>query len=179
MRELITIVEEKSRDQLELNKLPYDRDSLEPVLSKQAIDYHYGKLAKGYVDRYNAGEGDDEFNQAGAYLHNIFFTQLQPPSAANKPQGAVSALINQHYGSYEKFQEELKSQAMSIQGSGWVYLAKNGSIKTIKNHQIKSDILLLIDFWEHAFALDYQHDKQKYLKNFWKIINWDAVNQRL
>lgn len=179
MRDLIALVEEKSKDVLELNKLPYGRDELAPVLSKETIDYHYGKLAKGYVDRYNAGEGDADFNRAGAHLHNIFFSQLQPVSAGNKPQGAVSALINQHYGSYERFQEELQSVAMSIQGSGWVYLAKNGSIKTIKNHQIKNDIVLLIDWWEHAFAIDYQWDKARYLKNMWRIINWDAVNQRL
>ena len=65
---------------------------------------------------------------------------------------------------------------MSIQGSGWVYLARNGSIKTIVNHQIKEDILLLVDWWEHAWALDYQADKQKYLENQWKIIDWGKIN---
>jgi Fe-Mn family superoxide dismutase len=69
--------------------------------------------------------------------------------------------------------------AMSIQGSGWVYLSKKGEIKTITNHQIKNDIALLIDWWEHAWALDYEHDKAKYLNNIWRIINWDVVNSRL
>ena len=68
---------------------------------------------------------------------------------------------------------------MAIQGSGWVYLARNGSIKTIENHQIRSDILLLIDWWEHSFNIDYRADKEKYLKNIWKIINWAVINDRL
>ena len=68
---------------------------------------------------------------------------------------------------------------MSIQGSGWVYVNSKGDIKTIKNHAIKKDIILLIDWWEHAWALDYQKDKKKYLKNIWKIIDWDHVNSLL
>ena len=71
MRELIALTEEKTK--LELKKLPYGTSSLSPVMSKTTIDNHYGKLARSYVDRYNKGEGDPTFNEAGAYLHNIFF----------------------------------------------------------------------------------------------------------
>ena len=67
---------------------------------------------------------------------------------------------------------------MKVQGSGWVYLARDGKIKTIKNHEIKMDIVLLIDWWEHAWALDYQADKKKYLARQWKIINWDVISAR-
>jgi Fe-Mn family superoxide dismutase len=179
MRDLITLVESKSKVDLELNKLPYARDELAPVMSKATIDYHYATLAKSYVTRYNAGEGDADFNEAGAYLHNIFFPQLMPPKGANNPTGSVKALIEKKYGSYKQFQEEIKTTAMSIQGSGWVYMSRTGEIKTIKNHQVRKDIALLIDWWEHAWALDYQADKAKYLSNIWRIINWDVVNQRL
>jgi Fe-Mn family superoxide dismutase len=68
---------------------------------------------------------------------------------------------------------------MGIQGSGWVYLADNGKIKTIVNHEIRQDIILLIDWWEHAWALDYQSDKKKYLQNQWKIINWNLISSRI
>jgi Fe-Mn family superoxide dismutase len=70
---------------------------------------------------------------------------------------------------------------MSIQGSGWVYMDYNGSIKIIPNHEYKRDmkIALLIDWWDHAWALDYQQDKAKYLANIWRIINWEVVNDRL
>ena len=85
IRHLIDLVEAKGKV-LELNKLPYGRSALAPVMSQATIDYHYGKLARGYVDRYNKGEGDKTFNEAGAFLHNIFFPQLQPPKKYQSPQ---------------------------------------------------------------------------------------------
>ena len=68
---------------------------------------------------------------------------------------------------------------MKIQGSGWVYMDTSGNIKTIVNHEVVSNIALLIDWWEHAWALDYQADKEKYLDNIWKIINWKVVSDRI
>ena len=79
----------------------------------------------------------------------------------------------------EEFKEEIEKTAMSIQGSGWVYMSTTGEIKTIANHAVKKDIAMLIDWWEHAWALDYEHDKAKYLNNIWRIINWETVNARL
>ena len=180
IRKVIDLVESKSKEaELELSPLPYGRGDLEPVLSQEALDYHYGRLAKSYVDRYNKGEGDPKFNEAGAYLHNIFFAQLRAPRSGNRPTGASLALINREHGSFDEFRSSVESAAMAIQGSGWVYMSRSGDIKTIANHAIRRDIALLIDWWEHAWALDYEHDKKKYLKNFWRIIDWDAVNGRL
>lgn len=164
---------------LERVKLTYPIDGLGKSLSKQAIEYHYGKLYKSYCDRYNAGEGDSDFNEAGAYLHNIYFSQFRAPKNSNKPEGSVLELIEEHYKSWDNFQKEFEKTAMSIQGSGWAYLSKAGKIETIKNHQIKKDIVILIDWWEHAWALDYQADKKAYLNNQWKIIDWSIINARL
>lgn len=164
---------------LEQVTLPYARDGLGRSLSKQAIDYHYGKLYKAYVDRFNAGEGDPDFNEAGAYLHSIYFPQLQPPKGSNVPAGKSLEFINTHFKSFDTFKEKFEKTAMGIQGSGWAYLAKNGEIKTIVNHQIKKDIVLLIDWWEHSWSLDYQADKKGYLTNHWKIINWNIIDARL
>lgn len=179
IRNLINLVETKNKHNLELERLPYTRDQLAPVMSKDTIDYHYGELAKSYVDRYNKGEGDPAFNEAGAFLHNIFFPQLMPPKNSNSPRGASLALINRRYGSFQKFKDQMKEEAMKIQGSGWIYMARNGDIKTIKNHQIKRDIALLIDWWEHAWAKDYAANKSKYFDNIWRCINWDKVNIRI
>lgn len=179
IRQLISLVESKEKKDLVQATLPYKRTDLDPVKSKDTLDYHYGTLYRGYVDRYNAGEGDADFNEAGAFLHNIYFTQLQPPGSGNKPAGASAELIDRKFGTYLDFQKQLEKEAMAIQGSGWVYLSRSGEIKTIKNHQIKKDIALLIDWWEHAWALDYQADKAKYLKNIWRIINWETVNRRI
>jgi len=172
------IVEGK-KDKLVQLSLPYSRTDLEPVMSKETIDYHFASLYKAYVDRYNKGEGDRDFNEAGAFLHNIYFNQFQSPSSSNNPIGAILELIEDKFKSFEAFKEEFLKIAMGIQGSGWVYLARNGSIKTIVNHQIKEDIVLLVDWWEHAWALDYQADKQKYLENQWKIIDWGKINSVL
>ena len=177
LKQLI-IEAERSKKTLVLEKLPYARSDLNPVMSEQTLDYHYGKLAKGYVDRYNSGEGDADFNEAGAFLHNIFFPQLRAPSGA-KPYDTSLEFINRHFGDYDKFKAAVEEAAMKVQGSGWVYLARNGEIKTIKNHQIRNDIVLLVDWWEHAWALDYQADKQKYLKNLWRAMNWSVINDRL
>jgi Fe-Mn family superoxide dismutase len=169
----------EGKQQLVQENLPYGKSDLAPVMSEDTINYHYGKLAAGYVKKYNAGEGNAKFNEAGAYLHNVFFPQLQPPKGGNKPAGASKELIDSKYGSFEEFKVAFEKIAMGIQGSGWVYMSKNGEIKTIVNHAVKKDIALLIDWWEHAWALDYQSDKLKYLNNIWRIINWEVVNSRL
>lgn len=171
------VLKEGREHKLEIYPLPYETNELAPVLSEDTIKYHYGKLAKTYAERYNNNEGDAGFNEAGVFLHNILFSQYQEPSGGNKPTGEILDFIEKHYKTFDKFKEEFEKTAMSIQGSGWVYLAKDGKIKTIKNHEIKKDIVLLIDWWEHAWALDYQHDKKKYLENQWKIINWDKIKE--
>jgi Fe-Mn family superoxide dismutase len=180
MRDTIDLVEASTRPaKLDTTPLPYGTDDLTPVMSRQTIDYHYESLAKGYAKRYNAGEGDANFNRAGSFLHNKFFPQLQPPRSTNRPRGAVLELIERKFKNYENFQDEIKKKAMSIQGSGWVYLSTSGDIKTIANHAVRTDICVLIDWWEHAWALDYQADKEKYLDNVWRIINWDVCSERL
>ena len=172
------LLEGKSGKTLSLNKLKYSRTALGPVLSKASLDKHLD-LAEAYVDRYNDGEGDPTFNEAGAFLHNIFFAQLKSPTSNNRPVGPIFSLIKKRYGSFGAFKEAFTEHAMKTQGSGWVYLSKSGEIKTIKNHAIKNDIVLLIDWWEHAWFHDYGTNKKKYLENMWRIINWGAVNSRL
>lgn len=178
LRKFIVEIENK-HDKLVLEKLSYKKTDLEPVLSKKNLDAHYGVLAKGYVDRYNSGEGDAKFNEAGAFLHNIFFKQFKSAGTSNKPFGSSLELINKHYTDYENFQEEFKTEAMKIQGSGWLYLSRSGKIKTIKNHEIRTDIVLLLDWWEHAWFTDYGPDKQKYFNNIWRIIDWTVINDRI
>lgn len=180
IRQDIDLLEASTRpDKLETTPLPYGVKDLDPVMSEATLDYHYEHLAKGYAKRYNAGEGNSNFNRAGSYLHNKFFPQLRTPRANNRPKGPVLELIETNFKTWEDFKEEFKKIAMSIQGSGWVYLSTSGTIKTIPNHAVRTDICCLVDWWEHAWALDYQSDKERYLDNIWKIINWDVCNQRL
>jgi Fe-Mn family superoxide dismutase len=178
IRETIDLLESKNKIELVRAKLPYKETDLAPVKSKSTLEYHYGQLYKGYVDRYNNGEGDPDFNEAGAFLHDIYFTQFHKPQAL-QPTGKILDLILRNHKSYQDFKNKFKEEAMKIQGSGWIYLSKSGTIKTIKNHEIRKDIALLVDWWEHAWALDYQSHKEKYLNNIWKIMDWDAINKKL
>lgn len=179
MREYITLLEEKSKPQdIEIIPLNFEPKEVSPVLSKDTIDLHFGKLAHGYAERFNKKEGDPEFNYAGAFLHNTLFPQYREVRNNNKPNGPIFGFINKHFGSWDLCKNAFEAEAMKIQGSGWVYLAYDGKIKTIKNHEVRDDILLLVDWWEHAFLLDYGSDKKKYLSEQWKIINWNVINTR-
>ena len=93
----------------------------------------------------------------------VYFPQFREVRDNNKPNGPMKGFIEKHFGTYEVFQKEVEFKAMAIEGSGWVYLATDGKIKTIEEHEVRDDILLLIDWWEHAFILDYGSDKKKYL----------------
>lgn len=174
----LKIVTEAKRE-LELSPLPYARDALEPVMSRDTVVYHYDHLTKGYVDRFNRGEGDSDFNEAGAFMHGLFWAQFRSPRSPNRPTGASLALIEDEHGSFETFRDEMAKAAKGIQGSGWVYLARDGSIKTIPNHKIRRDALLPIDMWEHSWALDYRWDKDEYLRRIWRLVDWDVINHRL
>ena len=172
IRDHINLVEASTKPaKLETTPLPYGIKDLDPVTSAETIDYHYEHLAKGYAKRYNAGEGNADFNRAGNFLHNKFFPQLRAPKGANKPRGPVLTLIEDKFGTWEDFKEEFKQAAMKIQGSGWVYLSTGGDIKTIANHAVRTDIALILDMWEHAFALQYKWDKESYIDSFWKIVD--------
>jgi len=177
IRNLIDLLEAKKT--LELKDLPYAQGDLSPVLSADSINFHFGTLARNYVKLYNAGEGDADFNAAGAILHNTLFEQFHAPTDKNTPNEAVMDFVSHHFDNYRNFQNQFEAAAMPIQGSGWVYLAQSGRIKTIRNHEIRDDILLLVDWWEHAFQPDYGSDKKAYLNNIWKIINWSVIADRL
>lgn len=177
IRQTLDLLEAKT--ELVLDRLGYDLDDLDPVLSKENVNFHYNKLARNYVRRYNAGEGDADFNAAGAHLHNTLFAQYQKPQSGNRPRDSVLKLIESEWDSWENFTKEFERVAMGIQGSGWVYMDSRGAIKTIPNHQMRRDIVLLVDWWEHAWYTDYGPDKARYLNNIWKIIDWSVINSRL
>jgi Fe-Mn family superoxide dismutase len=178
IRDTLNLLEAKNKQELEQINLPYSRSALSPVMSQATIDLHYGKLYKGYVDKYNKGEGDSNFNEAGAYLHSIWFSQFHSPRV-QQPRGTILNLMTRNHGSYIEFKNAFKEQAMKLQGSNWIYLSKSGAIKTIHNHAKRTDIALLVDWWEHSYINDYGSNKEKYLDNLWRIMDWDAINRRL
>ena len=161
-------------------KLPSGNNSFSPVLSSALIQFHYGKLYKGYVDRYNNKEGDRSFNEAGAKLHELYFEQFKTRSASNRPTGAILDLINREFGNFADFRTAFAEAGSKVQGSGWVYMNRSGKLKEIKNHRIPSDnVIIIVDMWEHAYQNDYHSDKKKYIDSLWKIVNWSTINSRL
>jgi Fe-Mn family superoxide dismutase len=183
--------------------LPYATDALEPVISKQTVELHYGKHHQAYVDNLNklvvgtkfensdletvVKESDGAiFNNAGQVLnHNLYFTSFKQ-GGSSVPKGALGDAINAQYGSFEKFQEEFNAAGASVFGSGWVWLAKDGSGKLSieKESNAGNPItkgltpILGFDVWEHSYYLDYQNRRADHLKELWKIIDWDVVSAR-
>jgi Fe-Mn family superoxide dismutase len=179
MRDIITLLEQKSQtESIEIIDTKYGLGDLAPVLSEKLIKFHYGKLAHAYAERFNKGEGDSEFNYAGVFLHNVLFSQFRESRTNNKPNGPVSNFINTKFKNYDNFKSQVAEAAMKLQGSGWIYLSESGTIETIHNHEVRDDILILIDMWEHAFQMDYGSDKSRYLERQWQIIDWNVINTR-
>lgn len=179
MREIIELIESNTqKDKVEIIKLSYSESSLSPVMSSSTVRYHYGKLAHNYAENFNKNKGDKQFNYAGVFLHNLFFMQFRTARSNNVPNGPLGNLIKSKFKTWENFKEKFAEHALTLQGSGWTYLARDGSIKNIQNHQIRNDILVLVDMWEHAFNMDYGSNKEKYLENIWKIMDWNVLNTR-
>jgi superoxide dismutase, Fe-Mn family len=183
--------------------LPYSPDLLEPVLSLEAIDLHYHKHTKAYFDKTNElVEGTDFehlsleelvksadgklFDQAAqAWNHVFMFSGLTIPESSHVSPVFRSVLAKQ-FGSFEDFQSEFCKSAMEIFGSGWAWLVieKNGRLKIDCRSNAGSPIkdgltpLLTCDVWEHAYYIDYQNERDVYLDSFWKIVNWEMIENR-
>jgi Fe-Mn family superoxide dismutase len=190
----------------ELPDLPYAYDALEPVISKQIMQLHHTRHHLAYVtgmnaamdklEKFRAGEGleidykavlrDLSFHTNGHKLHSIFWQNLQKPTKNNAPTGALLEKITEQFGSFEAFQTEFAGAAKSVEGSGWAALIQDGEdlhIIQIQNQNllaiVETKVLLLLDVWEHAYYLDYQNDRGKYVDAFWSIVNWNDVAARL
>ena len=188
----------------ELMALPYAQEALEPVISKQTLEFHHGKHLAGYVNNLNAlleGSHLSDFsledivceatggilNNAGQILnHNLYFGQFCAPKADNKPIGKLAEAIARDFGSFEAFKEEFQKMGVTLFGSGWVWLSadKDGKLiitqETNAANPIQKELkpLLTFDVWEHAYYLDYQNRRLDHLAALWQIIDWDVIENR-
>ncbi|GHT38819.1 superoxide dismutase [Fe] [Bacteroidia bacterium] len=186
-----------------LVQLPYAAEALEPVISKQTIDFHYGKHLQTYVNNLNnlipgtkfenadletiVKEADGGiFNNAGQVLnHTLYFTQFSP-KGGGEPSGKLADAINAAWGSFDNFQTEFETSGVGLFGSGWVWLAKDkdGKLSITKEPNAGNPVtkgltpLLCFDVWEHAYYLDYQNRRADHLKELWKIVDWAVVGTR-
>ena len=189
----------------ELMALPYAIDALEPVISKQTLEFHHGKHLAGYVNNLNAllpGSGFEEMmleeivckaqggilNNAGQILnHELYFGQFTVPKADNAPTGKLAEAIVRDFGTFEAFKEAFQKSGATLFGSGWVWLSadQNGKLVITQEPNAANPVqkglkpLLTFDVWEHAYYLDYQNRRPDHLAALWQIIDWDAVSARL
>ena len=188
----------------ELMVLPYAIDALEPVISKQTLEFHHGKHLAGYVNNLNGlldGSGFEDasledivckasggmLNNAGQILnHNMYFEQFMAPKADNAPTGKLVDAIVRDFGSFEAFKETFQKSGASLFGSGWVWLSadKDGKLVITQETNAANPIqkglkpLLTFDVWEHAYYLDYQNRRPDHLAALWQIIDWQIIEKR-
>lgn len=189
----------------ELIKLPYEANALEPIISKETLEFHYGKHLQAYVNNLNGliegtkYEGmpledivktsdGGVFNNAGQILnHNLYFTQFCAPKADNKPMGKIAELIEKQFGSFETFKEEFTKKGATLFGSGWVWLSADQDGKLVITQETNAGNpvqrglkpLLTFDVWEHAYYIDYRNRRPDHLAALWQIVDWSVVNGRL
>ena len=188
----------------ELMALPYAPEALEPVISKQTMEFHYGKHLAGYVNNLNglleesplAGLPLEEIvckatggiqNNAGQILnHNLYFGQFAAPKADNRPVGKLAEAIKRDFGTFEAFKDEFQKKGATLFGSGWVWLSadKDGKLIITQETNAANPIqkglksLLTFDVWEHAYYLDYQNRRPDHLAALWQIIDWNVIENR-
>jgi superoxide dismutase, Fe-Mn family len=187
-----------------LPELDYDYAALEPHISARIMELHHSKHHQAYVTGANTAldqlsearsngnfssvsklQKDLAFNLGGHVNHSIFWKNLSPEGG--ELNGELAAAITDHFGSFDAFKGHFTAAAMTIQGSGWAYLAWDGIGNQLiigqlydqqGNLPIATMPLMMLDMWEHAFYLDYQNVKADYVAAFWNIINWNDVATR-
>lgn len=189
----------------ELPALPYEKNALEPHISAETLEYHYGKHHKTYVDKLNglvAGTDFENksledvvksssagmFNNAAQVWNHSFYWNCLSPQGGGAPTGAAADAINASFGSFDAFKEQFTNSAINNFGSAWTWLVKNadGSVVIVNTSNAATPLtesalkpLLTVDVWEHAYYIDYRNARPAYLEAFWKLVNWNFVNANL
>ena len=187
-----------------LPELPYAMDALEPAMSRETLEYHYGKHHQTYVTNLNnalAGSGFEDaslkdiilkakgglFNNAAQTFNHAFFWKCLTPGGGGEPQGALAEAITAKWGSFAAFKEAFAKAAAAHFGSGWTWLVKteDGSLEIVCTANAGNPItegkkpLLTLDVWEHAYYIDYRNARPKFIAAFFeKLVNWRFAEKR-
>lgn len=184
----------------QLPALPYAKNALEPVISAETIEYHYGKHHQTYVTNLNNLIKGTEFenasleeiivkstggifNNAAQVWNHTFYWNGFKPNGGGAPTGELAAAIDKAFGSFDEFKKQFSQKAITTFGSGWAWLVKNkdGSLSLESTSNAATPMtngqtaLFTIDVWEHAYYIDYRNARAKYVEEFWNIVNWDFV----
>lgn len=183
--------------------LPYAENALEPYISAETVQYHYGKHEKAYIDNLNrlinGSEYEDMdleevikvakgplFNNASQAWNHIFYFFSFSPDGGGEPKGKLREAIDRDFGSFEDFKKAFVDAGVGLFGSGWVWLSRDndGRLFITQGPNAGSPLtegltpLLTFDVWEHAYYLDYQNLRQKALEALWNIVDWKVVEER-
>jgi superoxide dismutase, Fe-Mn family len=186
----------------QLPKLPYDMSALAPTISKETLEFHYGKHHKAYIDKMNELLGDSPlkgasleeivkksngglFNNAAQAWNHTFYWYNFSPEATSIGSGLEKA-INEAFGSKEKFLEQLVAQGVANFGSGWTWLVRDngGKVSILNTSNADNPLtknltpLFVADVWEHAYYIDYRNVRKGHLEALSKIINWKFASER-
>jgi superoxide dismutase, Fe-Mn family len=186
-----------------LPKLNYAPDALVPYITKQTIDFHYGKHHQTYVNNLNnlvpgtrfenasleqiIREADGAiFNNAAQIWNHTFYFESFSPTGQREPKGLLADAISGTFGSFDAFKEQFTKSAVTLFGSGWAWLVKNAAGKpeiiqeSNAGNPMKKGLtpLLTCDVWEHAYYLDYQNRRPDYVQAFWNIVDWKVIESR-
>lgn len=184
-------------------ELPYATDALAPAISRETIEYHYGKHEKAYIDNLNRLiKGTDYedmeledvirqsdgalFNNASQAWNHIFYFFTFSPQGKRHPEGKLKEAIDATFGSFDLFKKAFEDAGTGLFGSGWVWLSKdeNGKLFITQGPNAATPLtdgltpLLTFDVWEHAYYLDYRNRRLEALKAWWDIVDWDIVEAR-
>jgi Fe-Mn family superoxide dismutase len=185
-----------------LPQLPYALDALAPFISKETLEFHYGKHHQTYVTNLNnlikATEFENAslediikksvggvFNNAAQVWNHTFYWNSMKPNGGGVPTGPLADAINAKWGSFDKFKEEFTKCAVGTFGSGWAWLVKkaDGTLDLVSTSNAATPLttdatpLMTCDVWEHAYYIDTRNARPKYLENFWNVVNWDFANK--
>lgn len=188
----------------ELPELPYAKNALEPHISQETLEYHYGKHHRAYVTNLNnliqgtefegkslegiiKSASGGIFNNAAQVWNHTFYWHSLNPNGGSVPTGAAAKAIDKAFGCFDTFKEQFTKAAATNFGSGWTWLVQNGDggLEIFNTSNADTPIkhgknpLLTIDVWEHAYYIDYRNARPKYIDAFWSLVNWDFVNQNL
>lgn len=189
---------------IELPPLPYDRTALEPHISGETIDFHYGKHHKTYVDNLNKQIDGTEFadkpleeivrtssggmfNNAAQVWNHTFYWNCLAPKGGGEPSGKLADAIAKAFGDFATFKEQFTDTAVKTFGSGWAWLVQRpgGELALVSTSNAATPLtgedtpLLTCDVWEHAYYIDYRNARPKYLEHFWNLVNWEFVAKNL
>lgn len=188
----------------ELPKLPFEMNALEPYISSETLDFHYGKHHAAYVNNLNKlveGTAFEKasleeiikkadggiFNNGAQVWNHTFYWNCLSPNIGQEPSGALLKAIKSDFGSLDAFKEKFTNAAATLFGSGWAWLVKgkNGKLEIVQESNAGNPLrggiepIMTCDVWEHAYYIDKRNRRPAYIEDFWKLVDWEKIGKRI